>query len=194
MKYFYSLLFLIPLFCFSQKKLRDSVFVKTDLFEIVYSEKLQQPLSASYVVKCPNGKASRTGMDFYTCDSIVTSDDKDYKNNIYDKGHLAPAASFNCTKDMLRKTFTYLNCSLQNQDLNRTTWKLLEEYERSLALKHSKVSVKITCVFSSTSKKLTTGSTVPDAYYKVISYGNVTETYYFKNEKPSSTDFKKYKK
>jgi len=194
MKYFYSLLFLIPFFCFSQKKLRDSVIVTTDIFEIIYSEKLQQPLSASYVVKCPNGKSSRTGMDFYTCDSIVTSDDKDYKNNIYDKGHLAPAASFNCTKDMLKETFTYLNCSLQNQDLNRTTWKLLESYERSLALKHPKVSVKITCVFSSTSKKLTTGSTVPDGYYKVITYNNTTETYYFKNEKPLSSDFKKYKK
>ena len=83
------------------------------MFEIVYSEKLQQPKFIRYTVQCPNGTANRKGMDFYICDSILTSDNKDYENNPYDKGHLAPAADFNCDRDMLFKTFTYLNCSLQ---------------------------------------------------------------------------------
>ncbi len=141
-------LFLFPLFVFAQKTLRDSIYIKTNMFEIVYSEKLQQPKFIRYTVQCPNGTASRKGMDFYTCDSILTSDNLDYVNNPYDKGHLAPAASFSCDRETLYKTFTYLNCSLQQENLNRTTWRLLEERERELAKKHKVVIVEIRCVFS----------------------------------------------
>lgn len=184
-------LLLISLSVSSQKKLRDNITVKCDIFEIVYSERLEQPKSIKYQVLCPFGKSPRAGMNFYINDSIKTSDDKDYKNNGYDKGHMAPAADFNCTKEMLYKTFSYLNCSLQNQDLNRTTWKLLEQYERDLARAY-KVFVEIRCVFSSTSIKLPTGACVPIGYYKTIRYNNQCEVYFFRNEKPLSTDFKKY--
>jgi endonuclease G len=187
-----TLLLTLPLFVFSQKALRDSVYIKTDMFEIVYSEKLQQPKFIRYTVQCPNGSAPRKGMDFYTCDSILTSDDKDYANNPYDKGHLAPAADFNCTKELLFKTFTYLNCSLQQENLNRTTWRLLEVRERELAKTNKSVIVEIRCVYSTKSIVLPTGATVPDGYYKTIKYGNKIEKYYFKNEKPSTTDFTKY--
>ena len=185
-------LFLFPLFVFGQKTLRDSIYIKTNMFEIVYSEKLQQPKFIRYSVPCPNGTANRKGMDFYTCDSILTSDNKDYENNPYDKGHLAPAADFNCDRDMLFKTFTYLNCSLQQENLNRTTWRLLEVRERELA-KTQPVTVEIRCVFTPKSVVLPTGAVVPDGYYKTIKYGKTVEKYYFNNEKPLSTDFTKYK-
>jgi len=182
----------LPTIILSQKKLRDSVIVNADIFKIIYSEKLQQPLSVKYNVQCPSGSASRKGLDFFTCDSILTSDGKDYDNNVWDKGHMAPAADFNCTRELMKKTFTYLNCTLQHQDLNRTTWRLLETYERSLALKYKVVSVEVICEFTKSSKVLPSGATIPDGYYKIIKYNNTTETYYFKNEKPSSTDYKKY--
>jgi endonuclease G len=191
-KFLLILLTLSPLFSFSQKKLRDSVYVKSDIFEIVYSEVLQQPKVVKYTVKCPNGTASRVGMDFYTNDSIITSDAKDYEHNIYDKGHMAAGADFNCDKPTLYKTFSYLNCSLQQQDLNRTTWRLLEVHERELSL-NNEVSVEIRSVYSKNSLVLPTGATVPDAYYKTIKCGKTIEVYYFKNEKPSSTDYTKYK-
>ena len=38
MKQLLLLIFTIPFFVFSQKTLRDSINIKTDLFEIVYSE------------------------------------------------------------------------------------------------------------------------------------------------------------
>jgi endonuclease G len=187
----FFLLFLLPSLVFSQK-LREKVHIKTEIYEVIYSEVLEQPLSVKYVVKCPNGKASRKGMDFYTVDSVKTSDDLDYQNNIYDKGHMAPAADFNCSREMLYKTFSYLNCSLQEQNLNRTTWRLLEIRERLLSEEYPVVSVEIVCVFSKSSIKLSTGATVPDGYYKIIKYNNKVEKYYFKNEKPSSLDYSKY--
>ncbi len=188
---FVILLGIIP-FGINAQKLRDKVHIKIDIYEVIYSEVLEQPIWVKYTVKCPNGEASRKGMDFYTVDSVKTSDQMDYINNIYDKGHMAPAADFNCTREMLYRTFSYLNCSLQNQDLNRTTWRLLEARERLLANEHKNVTVEITCVFSKTSIKLSTGATVPDGYYKTIKYGNKVEKYYFKNDKPSTMDYSKF--
>ena len=186
----FILIGIIPLSIFSQK-LKD-VLIKTDIFEVMYSQKYEQPLWVKYIVKCPNGSASRSGMDFYTNDSIHTSDKDDYIHNIYDKGHMAPAADFNCTREMLYRTFSYLNCALQHQDLNRTTWRLLEVKERLLANEHKVVEVTITCVFSKTSIKLPSGATVPDGFYKLIKYGKNVDKYYFKNEKPSTLDYSKY--
>lgn len=167
---------------------RDSILVKTDIFEVVYSEKLEQPLRVKYRVLCQDGKASRQGMDFYTEKQYKTSDEKDYEDNIYDKGHAAPAADFNCDKIMLFKTFTYLNCTLQNQYLNRGAWRLLELHERELSKKFI-VDVEIKLIFSDKSIKLPTGATVPDAFIKIIKYDGKVEKYYFINEKPKSNEY-----
>ena len=168
-------LFMTTLMSHSQV-VRDSVLVKTDIFEVSYSEKFEQPLRVKYRVLCQDGKASRQGMDFYTEKDYKTSDAKDYETNIYDKGHCAPAADFNCDKVMLFKTFTYLNCTLQNQYLNRGTWRFLEVYERKVA-KSYKVDVEIKLIFSDKSIKLPTGATVPDAFLKIIKYEACNEEY-----------------
>ena len=188
MKKLLLILFLLPLVAFAQ---RDSVYIKTDIFTSVYSEVLQQPKWVKYTVQCPNGKAPRTGMDFYTVPGIITSDANDYVNNVYDKGHCAPAADFNCSKELLYKTFTYANCVLQHERLNRGVWRILESYERDLAATTT-VSVEIRMVYSTTSLKLATGATVPDGFYKIITFNNKTEKYYFPNKTPEYSDFKKY--
>lgn len=170
---------------------RDSVLVKTPIYSCVYSEVLQQPKRVWYTVQCPNGSYPRKGMDFYIVDSIKTSDSKDYENNVWDKGHCAPAADFNCNRETLWQTFSYLNCVLQNEKLNRGAWRLLEAYERELALK-SKVSVEIQVIYGKNAIKLPTGATVPTAFKKTIYFDNKKEIYYFVNEAPKSTDFKLY--
>lgn len=186
---FFTLIF-IPLFSLAQ--LRDSVFVKTKIFNVVYSEKLQQPKWVEYTVLCYDGKISRKGLDFYPVKGIVTSTKEDYENNIYDKGHLAPAADFNCDKENLKQSFSYLNCVLQHEKLNRGTWRLLEVHERELA-KTNAVSVQIRMNYSKNSKVLTTGATIPDSFTKIITYENKQEKYFFKNEEPKSSDYKNYK-
>lgn len=176
------------------KNLRDSVIIKTPIYEVCYSEKLEQPLWIKYTVQCTSGTISRLGLDFYTCDSIKTSDDEDYISNIYDKGHLAPASDFNCTKEMLHQTFSYLNCALQNRYLNRGLWRVLEEYERELA-KSGKVTVLIKVKFTKDSIKLPTGSTVPDGFTKIIYLGKGKKQlrYYFPNITPTRKKFSDYK-
>lgn len=183
-----AILLLLPGRALPQK---DVILVKAGIYRVIYSQSLEQPIKINYDVLCTDGKASRKGMDFYTNDSIKTSDDLDYANNEYDKGHMAPAADFNCTKEMLIKTFSYLNCALQEQNLNRGVWKELESRERELA-KKEKVSVQIICVFSAKSKKLKTGATVPDGFHKVIKYGTKKEEYYFPNIKPTKKSYSEY--
>jgi endonuclease G len=181
---FYSVVF------FGQ--IRDSVYIQTTIFDIVYSEKLQQPKWIEYTVLCSEGTFSRKGLDFYPVKGIVTSTHEDYENNIYDKGHLAPAADFNCNKDYLKQSFSYLNCVLQHEKLNRGVWRLLELHERELA-KNYTVIVEIRANYSPKSIILKTGATVPDSFTKTILYNNKQEKYFFKNEEPKHTDYNFYK-
>lgn len=188
---FRILLFLLPTLGFAQ--LRDSVRVKTPIYEVVYSEKLESPLWIKYTVACPTGTASRAGMDFYTNDSIHTSDNRDYANNVYDKGHMAPAADFNCTREMLYQTFSYLNCALQNQYLNRGVWRFLEAQERELA-KREPVTVIIEVKFDKGCTKLESGATVPAGFTKTILLQKSKKKfkYYFPNDKPTRAKYLDY--
>jgi endonuclease G len=190
MRYILFTLFFLPLLSLAQ--IRDSVFIKTTIFSVVYSEKLQQPKWIEYKVLCSEGKISRKGLDFYPVKGVITSTSEDYENNVYDKGHLAPAADFNCDIENLKQTFSYLNCTLQHEKLNRGVWRLLEVHERELS-KTRKVSVEIRLNYSKKSEVLTTGATVPDSFTKTIKYDNKQEKYFFKNEEPKSSDYNYYK-
>ena len=163
--------------------------IKTDIFKIVYSEEYQQPLSVEYAVQCPEGEASRRGMNFYGVDSVITSNNDDYKNNVWDKGHMAPAAAFNCNVETLRETFSYLNCALQHQGLNRGPWKELERFERNMANVNSLVIVFIKIHFDENGL-LSTGARVPIGFTKTIHINNETEfIFYFPNEDVAGKDW-----
>lgn len=188
------LISILSLFFFSltnQVKRKD-VVVKNDIYTINYSEVYEQPLKVVYVVKCSDGNFSRKGMDFYTVEGLITSDDLDYKGNDYDKGHMAPAASFKCDGNYLYQTFSYANCALQQSGLNRGTWKSLEDHERDLA-RQAKVLVTIKIDINAKCKKLATGATVPKGFTKILEYSGNKESYYFPNIEPVSKDYKYYK-
>ena len=173
-------------------QLRDSVNFDNGNFRIVYSETLEGPRSVRYTVLCPTGTASRSGMDFYKESTIHTSDNNDYVANEWDKGHMAPAASFNCATEMLYSTFTYVNSSLQQQSLNRGVWKKLEVRERELA-KQGLVQVFIRAEYAPNPARVPTNAAIPVGYYKEIKVGNSRECYYFKNVKPETSELEAFK-
>ena len=145
----------------------------TDIFTVEYDQQRQQPLWVEYTVLCSNGNASRVGMEFWEPDMITTSDDEDYKDNIWDKGHLAPAASFSCNTGMLYKTFSYLNSALQHQGLNRGQWSRLEAFERSAAnFFNEDVKVRVDVLFEGEEIVLPTGATIPSGFRKTITIGD----------------------
>ena len=163
--------------------------IKTDIFTVQYDQEKEQPVWVEYTVQCPKGNASRSGMDFYTEKDIHTSDNDDYKNNIWDKGHLAPAASFNCDKETLKKTFTYLNSALQHEGLNRGVWKELEAFERDLA-NFYEVKVRIEVYFSN--QKVPGGATIPSGFRKMITFGGKQYIFAFPNEDTKGTKWIDY--
>lgn len=188
-----SIVLLLFLAHLANAQKREKVIIENEIYRIVYSEVLEQPVNVRYRVLCPNGTASRAGMGFQRIDGIHTSDEDDYEDNVWDKGHCAPAADFGCTREMVAKTFSYVNCVLQHEKLNRGVWRSLEEYERKLASR-STVDVEIVVIFSNASIRLPTGATVPDGFQKrIYQNGRLSECYYFDNTVPIEPDYRRYK-
>ncbi len=174
-------LILISLSSFSQ----DTVRVKNQVFEVLYSQKLESPLWLKYRSINRPTNVNRGAMDFYTEKNIHTSDAEDYAKNIYDKGHLAPAASFSDNMENLKQTFSYLNCMLQDQYMNRGEWRLLEEQERKWD-DNQNLTIIIKVFFDNTVKRLPTNAAIPSHMEKHIYFEkeNVWKCYVFLNQKP----------
>jgi endonuclease G len=170
---------------FGQVK-RDSVLVKTPIFTVMYSETLEQPLWVRYTARPIKKVADRKGLDFYTEKEYHTSDNGDYVANVWDKGHMAPAAHFTDSKENLKQTFTYLNSALQHERLNRGEWRLLEAQERVWA-DTEVLEVYIRAIFSEKSQKLPSGAVVPDGFYKEIRFTKSGKVmcFYFPNQPPT---------
>lgn len=171
--------------------LREEVIVENEIFKIGYSEVLENPLWVEYTVQCPLRGASRDGLDFYEVEGLHTSDDEDYYRNEWDKGHMAPAAAFNCTREMLILTFSYANSAIQHESLNRGVWNKLEEFERNLA-NFYEVKVRIDVIFSENPERLPSGAAIPTHFKKTIMFDDRAEVFLFPNQNTSGTDWTDY--
>jgi endonuclease G len=176
-----TLFLLIGISAFSQ----DTVRIKNQVFEVLYSQNLEQPVWIKYRSTNRPTNVNRGTMDFYTEKNIKTSDALDYKANIYDKGHGAPAATFSDNMENLKQTFTYLNCILQDQYLNRGEWRLLEEQERKWDDTEN-LTVLIKVFFDKPVKRIPTNAAIPSYLQKHIYFEKQKKwkCYIFLNQKP----------
>jgi len=168
---------------FAQK--RDSVLIENTVFTVVYSEVLEQPIWIKYRSVNRPTNVNRGHMGFYKESNVHTSDDADYKANVYDKGHGAPAATFSDNMDNLKQTFSYLNSIMQDQYLNRGEWRLLEEQERNWDDTES-LTVIIKTFFDSPIKRVPTGAAIPSHLEKHIYFETqkIWKCFVFLNQKP----------
>ena len=166
----------------------DSLLVSNNIFQISYNEKYEQPNWVKYTVRDIVKNADRDGIEFYTVDSIYTSDDNDYYSNRWDRGHMAPAGSFNDSYENLYSTFSYINVALQYDDLNRGVWVDLEEQVRQWADELGDIDIEIYLEFGSSHIVLDTGAHVPTAFYKHVIFPEGTKKcYYFPNSTPDKS-------
>ena len=163
----------------------QGIRIKNKVFEVLYSQSLEQPLVIKYRSTNRPTKVNRGTMDFYKEENIKTSDADDYKANIYDKGHGAPAATFSDNMVNLKQTFSYLNCIMQDKYLNRGEWRLLEEQERKWDDTEN-LTVIIKTIFDKNPKRVPTGAAIPSVLQKHIYFEkqNKWKCYVFLNEKP----------
>ena len=178
--------FIFLLFSFTGDSYRNEANIKTPIFEVLYSEVLEQPLWLIYESTNRPTNVNRGSMDFYTEKDVHTSDKHDYYRNVWDKGHLAPAATFSDNMENLKQTFSYLNCALQYQYMNRGEWRFLEEQERKWDDSEN-LKVKVELVFEKDHIVLPTGGHVPTAMIKHIYFTkqNKWRCFDFPNVKPT---------
>jgi DNA/RNA endonuclease G (NUC1) len=179
-KFLLSLLLLVSVSASAQ-----NVTIKNNVFEVLYSQDLEQPLVIKYHSTNRPTNVNRGAMDFYTEKGIKTSDAADYKANIYDKGHGAPAATFSDNMENLKQTFSYLNCIMQDQYLNRGEWRLLEEQERKWDDTEN-LTIIIKTFFDTPVKRVSTGAAVPSHLQKHIYFEKQGKwrCFVFLNQKP----------
>ncbi len=110
--------------------------------------------------------------DKFMCDQSVTGcpDTWDYNYSGYDRGHMAPAGDMKWDKDAMRETFYMTNICPQAPELNRGSWKNLEEKCRVKA--HNDSAVIIVCgpVLTDELKEFIGDNrvAVPKRFFKVI--------------------------
>jgi len=163
----------------------QDVRIKNNVFEVLYSQSLEQPLVIKYRSTNRPTNVNRGAMDFYKESNIKTSDADDYKANIYDKGHGAPAATFSDNMENLKQTFSYLNCIMQDKYLNRGEWRMLEEQIRKWDDTEN-ITVLIKTFFDTPVKRVATGAAIPSHLQKHIYFEKQKKwkCYVFLNEKP----------
>jgi len=186
-----KLLFLLLLFinCSTEEiiaqELRDEVIIKNPVFKVWYSEVKEQPIKLIYTSTNRVKNVDRGSMNFYKESDIHTSDNADYYRNVWDKGHLAPAATYSDLMVNLKQTFSFLNCALQNQYLNRGEWRLLEEQERVWDNEQN-LTITVELIWEEGFEILPTGGHIPTHMSKHIYFekGDTCKTFVFPNKKP----------
>ena len=163
----------------------QDVRIKNEVFEVLYSQSLEQPLIIKYRSINRPTNVNRGHMDFYKELTIKTSDGEDYKGNVYDKGHGAPAATFSDNEVNLKQTFSYLNSIMQNQYLNRGEWRMLEEQIRKWD-DTEPITVLIKVFFDKPVKRVPAGAAIPSYLQKHIYFekSKKWKCFVFLNEKP----------
>ena len=169
-----------------EPELRDEVIIENGVFKVWYSEVKEQPTKLIYTSTNRPKNVDRGSMNFYTEGDVYTSNNADYYNNVWDKGHLAPAATYSDSMVNLKQTFSYLNCALQNQYLNRGEWRLLEEEEREWD-DIENLTITVELEWNGDYEILPTGGHIPTHMIKTIYFetSGTCRKFRFPNEQPT---------
>lgn len=187
-------IFLFLLIAVSTITSAQVITIKHTAYEIRFDTQIKEPLYTHYVLNKTmlNGSFDRTS---FTPDPLVKRElqgsAKDYKNSVYDKGHLAPNDDFRANETTQLESMVYTNCAPQNKYLNRGTWKALEIYTRNLA-NHFDVEIWTGCIYEG-SKEHLGKLLVPTYYWKLIKYNGIYQAYKIPNVTPKSKNFTDYK-
>lgn len=116
----------------------------------------------------PNSKRFNVFTYDPSVDMSYQINNKSYRGSGYDRGHLYSNDDGNYDQQASKRTFYFTNIIPQTPELNRGTWKMLEEEIRSLSLKHGKVYVYIVIEYND---KVVNGMKIPVSMKKYFIYG-----------------------
>ena len=168
----------------------DDQIIYHTAYTLSYNESHEQANWVTYMVtkvELENDVAKRK--DNFTEDtSVITGSAQleDYKGSGYDRGHLAPAATFVDNQKEMDESFLMSNMSPQDPSFNRGVWKRLEDYERKMAIEKDTVYVICGPILTEGLKTIGPNKvSVPELYYKIIYYKDWMMCFILNNEKSS---------
>jgi len=97
---------------------------------------------------------------------IVTTD---YTNSGYDRGHLAPDASFDWSQESLDAVYSMANIIPQSPQVNRNMWAKLEDFARDKAVELGEIDVINVVEYSTNYKEIGKNKiAVSRGFYKIL--------------------------
>lgn len=153
-------------------------------FNVLYSYKTKSPVIVGEYLTAERllqGYHVKRSNDFYAEVSIplpYRATEKDYKKSGFDKGHQAPAADAfdDLSKD---ETFVMSNMVPQTPDLNRRTWRLIEEDVRDKVIQKNLSAYVLTGpIYNDTVLNIGHGVWVPAYSYKAVSFSDGSKVVY----------------
>ncbi len=201
MKKILFLLFIIPLFGYSQV---DTI-IKNKIYKSYFSYKYHNPLYVTYKLYKGGGECSRTIEDLHFFVDTIPNHGKssnhvyfpknsatpaDYAGSGYDIGHMCNAEDFAYNCDSESKTFRFYNALPQTPNLNRGIWK---HYETEIRKYSQHDSLLILCGGTfSTHKMHNSNVYIPDNCWKVVQSLSTHQVIYClwftNNEKTNSVE------
>lgn len=152
-----------------------TVLLDHGYFRIQYDKKFRLPKYVSYQITAEGLRAARAKRrNRFIPDALLVKQgidavtQKDYVHSGYDKGHMAPAASFSYSQEANDATFVMSNMVPQSPDLNRHAWKDLEALERRLGCGEERIQVFTGPVLEAGLEVLPSGIPIPKRFFKLV--------------------------
>ncbi len=139
---------------------------------VSYNKDLKLPNWVSYELTREETKGKEKRSNRFITDPLVKgliATNADYARSGYDKGHMAPAADMKWSPQAMEASFYFSNICPQHPQLNRRSWKKLEEKIRDWAIADS--AIIIICGPIITKQPKTIGKNkvaVPQQFFKVV--------------------------
>jgi endonuclease G len=92
----------------------------------------------------------------------------DYSGSGYDRGHMAPSATVDFTRNSMSESFLLTNMTPQLPEFNRYGWKKLEDYVRDIVNDRGELVVITGSICYKPYTTIGNGVTIPDYFYKII--------------------------
>lgn len=144
-------------------------------YTLKYVEKYEQAAWVAYILQADQIEGGELRENQFMPDPVVKSGSAvstDYTHSGYDRGHLAPAADFRNSYQVMKETFYMSNISPQEPQFNRGIWLDLEKLVRSWAYKYQQIYVVTGPVLQPGLPTIgrINKVAVPRQFYKVILY------------------------
>lgn len=132
--------------------------IKEPIYYSAYNNQYKGPSYVVYKIYKGGGNCSRKGCTF-------TSNYPHYNFSLssYDTGHLVPAEDFAYSDRLMKSTFKYYNALPQTPNLNRGSWKKVENQVRKLSQTDSLLVIAGATDYSKDSHGY-----VPKVFFKVV--------------------------